>query len=273
MYDLDYRIPLVDYQQMRLPHYQIPVDSKAPLFNEKMVDISDYGLAFSSWYAMTDGSNTPYCQYIQGSSTTGWLRKSFAEKLQRANHLLAQFSVEMLILDAYRSIDCQRGLWAFHWQRGRQINPLASDEELRQYATRYVRDPRHFNLDDARSFGIHSTGSSIDVILRHRENRQWLNMGSRFEDYSDVSVTDYFERQLQQGFIDKNDERLWNRRLLHWALNTEDVTNDPILYWHHDWGNQIWVKIKKILQRPTPEAAWYGYTSQPIQEAQLHASK
>jgi D-alanyl-D-alanine dipeptidase len=89
---------------------------------------------------------------------------------------------------------------------------------LRQYALGYVRDPRNFSPLDARTFPIHITGSSIDVILRRRDNGHWLNMGSKFEEIIEISCTDYFERQLQQGAIEENDERLWNRRLMDWAL-------------------------------------------------------
>lgn len=263
MYDIQYQIPIADFNLVKQPHFQIPLDHQAILFDEALVKVDDYGLAFNSWYAMTDGSNAPYGQFIHGSSNEGWLRKSFAEKLARANRLLQDFGVELLILDAYRSIECQRGLWTYYWERGRTENPAASEEELRQYALRYVRDPRNFDPQDARSFGIHSTGSSADLILRYRKTGEWLNMGSKFEEYSEVSVTDYFERQLRQGAIGEEDQRLWNRRLLHWALHTEDITNDPILYWHHDWGNQIWITVKKTLYGAAPAAAWYGYVGTP----------
>ncbi|MFZ6654643.1 M15 family metallopeptidase [Undibacterium sp. TJN19] len=263
MYDIDYQIPLVDLSRIRLPHYQIPLDRQSPLFTEELVNVRDYDLPFSSWHAMSDGSNAPYHKAIQGSRTDGWLRKTFAEKLARINHLLHSFDVELLILDAYRSIECQRGLWAFYWERGRVAKPDATDEELRLHTLGYLRDPRNFDPQDARSFPIHSTGSSIDVVLRYRKNGQWLNMGSAFEEYSDVSATDYFERQLQQGAIDDRDERLWNRRLLHWSMSTEGLTNDPIFYWHHDWGNQIWIKVKKVMHGSAPDAAWYGYIADP----------
>jgi D-alanyl-D-alanine dipeptidase len=263
MYDIHYQIPLADLSKIRVPHYQIPLDHQSPLFDEALVNVRDYDLPFLSWHAMTDGRNTPYRKPIQGSRLDGWLRKSFAEKLARANLLLMPFDVELLILDAYRSIDCQRGLWAFFWECGRAANPKAGDEELRQYALRYVRDPRNFDPQDARSFAIHSTGSAIDVVLRYRTGGQWLNMGSEFDEYSDVSVTDYFERQLQQGAIEENDQRLWNRRLMHWALKAEDLTNDPILYWHHDWGNQSWIKVRKAVYGNAPDAAWYGYAAPP----------
>ncbi|NOX43683.1 MAG: M15 family metallopeptidase [Gammaproteobacteria bacterium] len=268
MYDIDYKIPLVDLSPIRKPHYQIPLDDNNPLFNEPMVNIKDYDLPFISWHAVTDSSNAPYGKPIKGSRQEGWLRKSIAEKLERANHQLAPFNAELLILDAYRSIECQRGLWAFFYERGREENPAATEEDLRQYALGYVRDPRQFDQLDARTFPIHITGSSIDVTLRYRDTKQWLNMGSKFEEIVPISATDYFERQLQQGVIEETDERLWNRRLMDWALRSEDFLNDPILYWHYDWGNQIWIKVKNALYGDAPEKAWYGHIEAPAWQAE-----
>jgi len=274
MYDINYKIHVVDLSKIRAPHYQIPIDEQASLFDEPMVNLKEYELPFLSWHAITDGSNAPYGKPIQGSRQEGWLRKSIAEKLQKANRLLHPFNVELLILDAYRSIECQHGLWNYFYDRGREENPAASDKELIQYALGYVRDPRNFNRLDARTFPIHITGSSIDATLRQRDTGQWLNMGSKFEEIIDISATDYFERQLQQGSIEENDERLWNRRLMAWALNSEDFLNDPILYWHYDWGNQIWIKVKNAISGDAPAQAWYGHIESPewqVQEAALLA--
>src|SRR5690606_11047992 len=116
--------------------------------------------------------------------------------------------------------------------------------------------------------------ASIDVTLRQRSTGRWMNMGSKFEEIIPASTTDYFERQLQLGLISENDERLWNRRLKDWALRSEDFLNDPILYWHYAWGNQIWIKVKNALYGTAPEKAWYGHIGAPrweVEETQLLA--
>lgn len=263
MYNIDHHVEIVDLTDIKKPHYQIPLDTESPLFGEPMVNLADYDLPFLSWHAIDDGSNAPYFKRVEGSRTDGWLRKTIAEKLQRSNALLAPYDAELLILDAYRSIECQRGLWTFFYERGREENPTASEDALRDYALGYLRDPRHFNPLDARTFPIHITGSSIDVILRRRSTGQLMNMGSGFEEIIPVSTTDYFERQLAMGNIDESNEPLWNRRLMDWALRSEDFLNDPILYWHYDWGNQIWIKVKNALYGNAPEKAWYGCIDAP----------
>ena len=194
MYDIDHQVAIVDLTDIKKPHYQIPIDVDCALFSEPMVNVADYGLAFLSWHAVTDGTNAPYYKPIDGSRPDGWLRKTVAEKLTRANALLAPFDAELLILDAYRSIACQRGLWRYFYERGREMHPDFNEAQLRDYALGYVRDPRHFDPLDARTFPIHITGSSIDVVLRKRSTQAWMDMGTKFEEIVPASTTDFYER-------------------------------------------------------------------------------
>ncbi|MFT7526299.1 MAG: D-alanyl-D-alanine dipeptidase [Arenicella sp.] len=263
LFDIDYKIPIVEREQINGSHHEIPLDSSDPKFHEPMVNLNDYTIAFESYHAISDGSNPPYLTSIKGSRQEGWLRKTVAEKLTKVNENLRPYGAELLILDAYRSIECQRGLWEFFYERGRSEIANASEEDCRRYALGYVRDPRVFNPLDTRTFPIHITGSSVDVTLKYLGSDELLDMGSAFEEMIDVSYTDYFERQLQQGLIEANDRRLLNRRLMDWAFTKEGFLNDPNLYWHYDWGNQIWLKVKRALHDDAPAAAWYGHVQTP----------
>ncbi|MBL4673436.1 MAG: hypothetical protein JKX81_14350 [Arenicella sp.] len=262
-FNIDYQIPIVEREQINGSHHTIPLDQDDPRFNEPMVDLKDYDIAFESYHAILDGLNPPYYKPIGGSRQQGLLRQTVAEKLVKVNQHLQPFGAELLILDAYRSIECQQGLWEFFYQRGRSELDNPSEEDCRQYALGYVRDPRIFDPLDTRTFPIHITGSSVDVTLKYLGRDQLLNMGSAFEEIIDVSYTDYFERMLLKGMIAKDDIRLLNRRLMDWAFTNEGFLNDPILYWHYDWGNQLWIKVKKALHDVAPEKAWYGHVESP----------
>ncbi len=253
MFNIDYRVPFIEREQISGSHHLIPVDDTNPLFHEPMVNLADYNIAFESYHAVSDGSNAPYFKAIQGSRQEGWLRKTYVEKLMQVNENLRPFGAELLILDAYRPIECQQGLWHFFYERGRSEIPNASEDDCRNYALGYVRDPRKFDKLDTRTFPIHITGSSVDVTLRDINTHQLLNMGSKFEEINPISKTDYFEHQLDKGLIEKDDIRLLNRRMLDWAFTKEDFLNDPILYWHYDWGNQIWIKVKKAITDTPPK--------------------
>lgn len=264
MNKLDYRIPIIDKDQISAPNYTIPWDCEDPRYNEAMVRIEPYGIAFESYHARSDGKNPPYYRRIEGSHEDGWLRKTFTEKLVEVNRHLQPFGVELMVLDAYRCMACQRGLWSYFYQRGLDENPDFDDRQCTDYALGYVRDPRQFSLQDSRTFPVHLTGAAIDVTLRYLDSGEWLDMGSKFEQIIPVSYTDYFERQLDQGLIDDDDPRLLNRRLLHWALTKEDIISDPILWWHYDWGDQPYVKVKTALQpNQAPTKAWYGPIDEP----------
>ncbi|MGH1428949.1 MAG: M15 family metallopeptidase [Arenicella sp.] len=262
-FNIDYQIPIVEREQINGSHHMIPIDKGNPMFHEPMVNLADYNIAFVSYHAIDDGSNSPYFKPIRGSRQEGWLRKTIAEKLTKVNDNLRPFGAELLIYDAYRSIECQQGLWEFFYERGRSEIPNATEEDCREYALGYVRDPRKFDRLDTRTFPIHITGSSVDVVLKYLDSDQLLDMGSDFEEIIDVSYTDYFERQLLQGDIQSDDIRLLNRRLMDWAFTQEGFLNDPILYWHYDWGNQLWIKVKKALHDDVPDAAWYGHIDSP----------
>ena len=132
MYDIDHTIPLVDLQLIRAPHFHIPIDEQSPFYQEPLVNLKHYDLPFLSWHAISDGNNPPYKKPIQCSSQEGWLRKTIAEKLARANQLLAPYNAELLILDAYRPIECQRGLWTFFYERGRRELPHGDEAMWRQ---------------------------------------------------------------------------------------------------------------------------------------------
>jgi D-alanyl-D-alanine dipeptidase len=271
-FDSDYKVPFIERSLINGPHYQIPVDCNHPLFNDPLVNLKDYPIAFESYHAVSDGSNPPYFKAIKGSRQEGWLRKTYVEKLVKVNENLRPYGAELLILDAYRSIECQRGLWTFFYERARQEIANASEQDCRDYALGFVRDPRHYDTLDARTFPIHITGSSVDVTLRDIKTGKLRNMGSKFEEIIDVSKTDYFEHQLAKGLIAEDDPRLLNRRLLGWAFTQEGFLNDPILYWHYDWGNQIWIKVKKALHGTTTQKAWYGHIDNPqwgIEDASL----
>ena len=72
-----------------------------------------------------------------------------------------------------------------------------------------------------------------------------------------------FERELIAGRIAADDRRLWNRRLIHWAMSAAGFLNDPFVFWHYDWGNQLYIKVRRALFADAPKAAWYGYIGPP----------
>jgi D-alanyl-D-alanine dipeptidase len=257
---IDHQVPITSPQMFSSSYFEIPVDKDDPRGREPLIPLESVGVAFESYYAKTDGKNPPYGRSIVGSRPDVWLRKSVAEKLARVNQRLRPFEAELLVLDGHRSITCQQGLWKFFYAKAKQENPSGSEEEHRAYVRQFVVDPVSFDENDSRTWQAHTTGAAVDLTLRDSVTRELLDMGAKFEEDTEASAGDYFERQLIAGHIDENDVRLQNRRLLHWAMTQEGLLNETArVFWHYDWGNQSYVRASRAFLQDPPQAAWYGY--------------
>jgi zinc D-Ala-D-Ala dipeptidase len=263
---VDHQVPLTSLDMFSGSYLDIPIDQNDPRGREPLIPLDSVGVAFESYYAKTDGNNPPFNRVIEGSRRDIWLRKSVAEKLARVNELLRPFEAELFVLDGYRSVACQQGLWDFYYGKAKQENPTGSDDEHRARARQFIVNPVNFDEHDSRTWPAHTNGAAIDLTLRDSVTKDLLDMGASFEADAefDFSAGDYFERQLLAGHIDENDVRLQNRRLLNWAMMQEGLLNETAkVFWHYDWGNQIYVRASRALLKDPPQAAWYGYIDPP----------
>jgi zinc D-Ala-D-Ala dipeptidase len=267
---VDHQVPITSPRMFSSPYSEIPVDKNDPRGSEPLIPLESVGVAFESYYAKTDGKNPPFGRAIEGSRQDVWLRKSVAEKLARVNELLRPFEAELFVLDGHRSVACQQGLWDFFYTRAKQQNPTGGEQEHRANALQFIVDPASFDETDSRTWPAHTNGGAVDLTLRDSVTGELLDMGANFEEDSDseASVGDYFERQLAAGHIDENDLRLQNRRLLNWAMTRQGLLNETAkVFWHYDWGNQIYVRASRALLQDPPQAAWYGYIEPPSASA------
>jgi D-alanyl-D-alanine dipeptidase len=273
---VDHQVPITSPQMFASPYSDIPVDKNDPRGREPLIPLESVGVAFESYYAKTDGENPPFGISIEGSRQDVWLRKSVAEKLARVNELLRPFEAELFVLDGHRSVACQRGLWNFFYTRAKQQNPTGSEQEQRASASQFIVDPASFDETDSRTWPAHTNGAAVDLTLRDSVTGELLDMGADFEEDSDsdASVGDYFERQLAVGRIDEDDLRLQNRRLLNWSMTREGLLNETAkVFWHYDWGNQIYVRASRAFLHDPPRAAWYGYIEPPSERIRRRLTK
>ncbi len=261
---VDHQVPIISPQMFSSPYSQIPIDKNDPRGPEPLIPLESIGVAFESYYAKTDGKNPPFGGPIAGSRQDVWLRKSVAEKLARVNERLRPFEAELFVFDGHRPIACQQGLWNFYYTKAKQQNPSGSDQEHRAFAMRFVIDPVSFDEADSRTWPAHTSGAAVDLTLRDSVTKELLEMGANFEEDTDATAGDYFERQLAAEQIDEDDVRLQNRRLLHWAMTRDGLLNETAkVVWHYDWGNQIYVRASRAFLQDPPQAAWYGYIESP----------
>ena len=259
---VDHQVPITSPEMFAAPYADIPVDRNDPRGREPLVRLETVGVASESYYAKTDGRNPPFCCAIEGSRQDIWLRKSVAEKLGRVNELLRPYEAELFVFDGHRTVACQHGLWNFYYAKAKQENPGGSDQEHRARARQFVVDPALFDENNPRTWLAHTNGAAVDLTLRDTVTGDLLEMGANIEVDADAaeSAADFFERELAAGRIDEDDVRLQNRRLLNWAMTCEGLLNETAkVFWHYDWGNQIYVRASRALLPNPPVAAWYGY--------------
>ena len=263
MYPLDYAIPIVDLGPMTADYASIPLDRSDPRHGEAMVPLDAFGIAFQSHHARDDGGNWPYHRPVPGARRDVWLRRTVTEMLLRVNRRLAPFGAEIVVLDGYRTMKCQHGMWDFFVANAERRMPDATAGERYELALESAVDPNNFDVEDPTTWPVHATGAAVDLTLRDRETHERFDLGGRFEDINSISAADYYEKELAAGRVASDHPHLWNRRLLHWAMTMEGFQNDPIVFWHYDWGSQLYVQVRKELGLEAPSAAWYGFIDEP----------
>lgn len=263
LFELNHRIPIIDPARYGKAYGQVPHDPTDPRASEPLVLLDTVNVAYDSYHARTDGDNPPYYRPLKGSRVDTWLRAGAAASLARVNAKLQPFGYELLVLDGYRSVECQQALYDFYFEQGRGVVAEPTDEACHAYANQFVRNTARFSPTNSNAWPAHSTGAAVDITLRKLDTGDVVDMGSQFEEMTETSHNDYFERQLLSGAIGEQDERLWHRRLAHWALESEDWVNSPWVFWHYDLGNQLYVQMRRHLGGAAPEAAWYGYIEEP----------
>lgn len=219
----------------------VPFSPRGRRSAESLAELRDHGIATDPYYARTDGLNPPYYRPIPGAEHVLRARREVCHRLARVNRRLQSHGVELLVLDAYRSLECQQGLWKFFIEQARRRLQGSSRDVVERYALKFCSDPRRFDRSDSRTWPTHMTGGAVDLTLKRiRGLGEPLFMGSVFDDPSEISQTDHFERPGRSRSSASDNEARTNRRLLYWAMDAEGFSNLSTEWWHYDWGTQLW---------------------------------
>lgn len=240
-------------------YHDIPIDLESELSLDQVVPASEFGLASESVYARLDKLNAPYYKSFKTASKHVHLRRSVLKKLCAVNETLMPYNAEVYLLDGYRPIALQVEIWDDFVAQARRVLGNPSDEECAHYAGFYCSDPRSFDESNFKTWPTHSTGGAIDLSLRSKESKQELFFGSVFDDVTEISHTDYFERHRVENEGASTIEARRNRRLLYWAMIENGFVNYPYEWWHFDFGTQMAVSNSQDFSRK----AVFGYMKTP----------
>lgn len=190
---------------------------------EEFVDISEYSnnkIKVSMQY---------FEAHLNGAIDKAFVRRSVADRLLEALKLLPDgYTFE--ILDAWRPYDVQLSLfYGYYNQIKNEYSDTLSEEELHKKTLEFVSFP-----DKSKKFSfVHSSGGAVDITVINDIGNK-LDMGSEFDEFTERSYTDWYEKN------DVNERIRDNRRMLYNALCSCGFTNYPAEWWHYDYGDIFW---------------------------------
>lgn len=248
-------IPIFDSPPTTADLAAIGIDADDPRAHEKLLDIGAAGVPGRNYYARTDCRNLPYNAPIQGAIDRLLARESVVRMLVQAHRGLAPYGLGLYVLDAYRPVETQRGIWNFFRARIAASDPAASAAAIDAETKRYVSHPG--SAGD--SVGpLHASGGAVDLWLIDLKTGEPLEFGAGFDEMNAVCQTDHFERLLAAGQVAADDPPLCNRRILYWSMREVGFTNYPYEYWHYDYGDRMYALCARMLGETAVTRAWYS---------------
>lgn len=255
-------IPDLEPLKERKKNYRThPIDRVSDLYDEKVVEILDFGIEGENYYFRTD--NPPYYEAAPGSIEKLFLRESVARRLQKVDQKLRECGLRVHVHDAIRPLAVQA---YFHdiWmpRRVRERYPNFSHQEAIAEVEKYWAAPTTSQDSPA----PHSTGGAVDLTICKVRNGEPLYMGSIFDDATELAHTDYFEtdgrKQKETDVKEKMEkfsdvEAKLNRRLLYWLMIDAGFANNPNEWWHFSRGDQMWARLSEA------KAAHFGSAIYP----------
>jgi len=181
--------------------------------------------------------NFPICvipqyknQQIPGALDNMLLRKEAAERLLLSSKLLPD-GYKFVVFDAYRPLEVQQSIFTDLKNILCYENPTKNDAEITLMTETYVSFPSSNPLFPS----PHTTGGAIDLSICD-ESGKLLDMGTPFDSFDIDSRTNPTSKCSQLVYD--------NRKLLYNIMTYVGFTNYPDEWWHYDFGNQFWGKIK-----------------------------
>lgn len=151
-------------------------------------------------------------------------RRSTVRRLKAAANLLPP-SLQLVVLDAYRSLESQRRLYNQYFDAFAR-DSKQTNAELHRLTEQYVRLPN--DSDDAPS--PHLTGGAVDVTVRHRTSGEYLDFGTQHDDMCDASWLRYFEDKASLSPSELRARN--NRRVLYAVMTNAGFVGYAYEWWH-----------------------------------------
>lgn len=163
-----------------------------------------------------------------------FVRKEVYDMLFEAAKLLPK-GFKFRILDAWRPFALQRELYEVYSIKIIDTFGLQNllEEQQKKTISKFVSEP----IANRDVPPVHTTGGAIDITIID-DNGIELDMGTKFDAFTDKTHTAYFENGMNDSIRD-------NRRLLYGIMTKVGFTNLPSEWWHYDYGDRFWAFYRK----------------------------
>lgn len=173
---------------------------------------------------------------IPGALQDCYLRAGAARKLLMATELLPA-GWSLIVLDGWRPYEVQLAIYEKTKEDLTKQFPDLEEKQVLKHLAKYVAYP----TSDVDQPSPHLTGGAIDLTLKNQQG--WLDMGTDFDDFSDLARTNWFESLSNPS--KREVEIMENRRFLLQIMSQVGFINYEHEWWHFDYGNPPWAKSTK----------------------------
>lgn len=183
-------------------------------------------------------------------------RKAVLTRLLKALEIIPP-ELGFLIWDVYRPRLVQRRL--FNWMRDeiRKNVPHLSEEENYAETRKFASLP---SVPGEAYCPPHLSGGAIDLTLFDLASGNPVEMGTLFDECTEVAHRDYYAHKTQLTTREKVIQE--HRRILCSALEQVGFTSYSYEWWHFDLGNVFW---SQIVHRPEVFGPLFGDEEWPLE--------
>ena len=141
------------------------------------------------------------------------------------------------IWDAYRPFELQKEL--YYKYKNQIIETFKLEKLSKESQNEIIKNYVSLPIKDEEMPPLHTTGGAIDLTVVNLKTGEDLDMGIGFDEFSNLTSIDAYEKEGMDETI-KN-----NRRILYNAMIKAGFTNLPSEVWHYDYGDRAWAFYTK----------------------------
>ena len=175
---------------------------------------------------------------LKGAYKNIYLRLNVKKKLENILDILPE-TFSFRIYDGFRTLETQKAIFNEFFEKIHAEGGTTKEESFKKTLL-FVPYPGEPGCYDVMP---HNSGGAVDLTLLY--NGFPLDMGTEFDDTSDLAKTTFFESEFDERHGVSKDRWLQiraNRRLLFNLMVEQGFTNHPFEWWHYNFGNHPWAE-------------------------------